>query len=62
MDFICILDKTKADLLKSKGFNYQLSEIDSKTVYKFLNTPELKTYLNSNFSSREYFVIHYMNY
>lgn len=62
MDFVCVLDKTKAELLKSKGFNYTITEIDNKTVYKFLNTPEMKTCLNSNFSNQEYFVIPYMNF
>lgn len=62
MNIICILDKDKADILKTKGFNYQVTEIDNKTVYKFMNTPELETYLNSNFSNQEYFSLPYMDF
>lgn len=62
MNIICILDKNKADLLESMGFNYQIAIIDNKTVYKFVNTPELERYLNSNFSNQEYFNIPYMNF
>ena len=62
MNIICILDKDKADVLKAKGFNYQVAEIDNKTVYKFMSTPELETYLNGNFSSQEYFSLPYMNF
>ncbi len=62
MNIVCILDKNKADILKSKGFNYQIAIIDNKTVYKFVKTPELERYLNSNFSNQEYFNIPYMNF
>lgn len=62
MNIVCILDKNKTDILKSKGFNYQIAIIDNKTVYKFVNTPELERYLNSNFSNQEYFNVPYMNF
>lgn len=62
MNIICVLDKGKADILESKGFNYQIAIIDNKTVYKFVNTPELERYLNSNFSNQEYLNVPYMNF
>lgn len=62
MNIICVLDKGKANILESKGFNYQIAIIDNKTVYKFVNTPELERYLNSNFSNQEYFNVPYMNF
>lgn len=62
MNIICILDRNKADMLKAKGFNYQVSEIDNKIVYKFMNTPELEICLNGDFSNQEYFSLPYMNF
>lgn len=62
MNIICILESDKADMLKAKGFNYQIGEIDNKTVYKFMNTPELEICLNSDFSNQEYFSLPYMNF
>ena len=62
MGTINFLSKEQADKLSALGFKYQTSVIDGKTVYKFLNTPELESYLNSNFSNQEYFVLPYMNF
>lgn len=62
MNIICILNTNKADILKAKGFNYHKTKIDNKTVYKFMNTPELEIYLNSNFSNQDFFSLPYENF
>ena len=57
MNTINILDKTKADLLASKGFKYTAQKINSSDyIYVFFETNELLKELNSQFGKNDYFV------
>jgi len=56
LNIICILDKSKVDILANLGFKYVEKEIDNKKVYQFLETTELMKELNSKFDMSSFFV------
>ena len=56
MGEILILDKSKADSLKSAGFKYTVRHIDGKNVFVFIQTNELMKELNSKFEKGSFFV------
>ncbi len=56
MDIVCIVDKSKADELLAKGFQYTECKVSNGVVYQFIKTPELDSYLNCNYSSRDFFI------
>ena len=56
MNIINILDKSKADELFAMGFNYKIKEVQDKTIYEFIGTPELVSCLNGKFSKQDYFI------
>lgn len=62
MDIICIIDKSKADELQSKGFQYIPSQIQNQIVYQFVKTPELDNCLNSNYSKQDFFISKNLNF
>ncbi len=60
---INILDKAKADELKSLGFNYISQRVsDGKLVYVFINSPKLAEILNTRFAANDYFVGRTLNF
>ncbi len=60
---INILDKAKADELKSLGFNYITQRVsDDKLVYVFINSPKLAEILNTGFAANDYFVGRTLNF
>lgn len=56
VNFVNITDEEKANKLMAAGFKCTKQTISNKQIYSFLNTPELTSYLNSNFSKQEYFI------
>lgn len=56
LNFVNIIDFNKALELERNGFKYVKQKINNDDVYAFIKTPELMNYLNSNFSSQEFFV------
>lgn len=56
MRIVNIIEKLKADELLSLGFKYKETKVQDKTIYEFVGTPELISYLNSKFSSQDYFM------
>lgn len=57
LKIITITDFTKAEELKSLGFNYTTSTIsDNIQVYNFVESPDLMTYINGKFSSRDFYI------
>ena len=49
MRLINVLNKEKADELKAHGFDYREIQIDSQTVYQFIESKELIDELSSKF-------------
>lgn len=62
MDIICIIDKSKADELQLKGFQYIPSQIQNQIVYQFVKTPKLDNCLNSNYSKQDFFISKNLNF
>lgn len=62
MRLINILNKEKADELKTLGFDYQEIQIDNQTVYQFIESKELIDELSSKFEERSFFISPYMNF
>lgn len=62
MKIINILEKDKADELLALGFKYLNTEISGKTVYQFVETPELLSHLNGKFSKQDFFISKYMKF
>lgn len=62
MRLINVLNKEKADELKALGFDYQKIQIDSQTVYQFIESKELIDELSSKFEERSFFISPYMNF
>ena len=62
MNIICIIDKSKADELQSKGFQYIPSKIQNQTIYQFVKTPELDDYLSNNYSKQDFFICKNLNF
>lgn len=56
LNFVNITDEEKVNKLIAAGFKCTKQTISNKQIYSFLNTPELTSYLHSNFSSQEYFI------
>lgn len=56
MGVVNIIEKSKADELLAFGFQYKEKKVQDKTIYEFVGTPELISYLNSKFSSQDYFM------
>lgn len=62
LNFVNIIDFNKALELEHNGFKYVKQKITNNDVYAFIKTPELMNYLNSNFSSQEFFISNTMNF
>lgn len=62
MKMFNVLEKDKAEELKAKGFKYQENKIGDTTVYTFLESEELVSYLNSNFSKETFFISKFMTF
>ena len=62
MDIICIIDKSKADELQSRGFQYIPLQIQNQIVYQFVKTPELDNFINSNYSKHDFFISKNLNF
>lgn len=54
---INILSKDKADTLLSMGFKYTEQKIgNDRVVYSFIDTPEIRKIISSQFSSNEFYI------
>ena len=62
MRLINVLNKEKADELKAHGFDYREIQIDSQTVYQFIECKELIDELSSKFEECSFFISSYMNF
>lgn len=62
MRLINILNKEKADELKTLGFDYREIQIDNQTVYQFIESKELIDELSSKFEERSFFISPYVNF
>ena len=62
MDIICIIDKSKADELQSRGFQYIPLQIQNQIVYQFVKTPELDNCINNNYSKQDFFISKNLNF
>lgn len=62
MGEIIILDKNKAEQLKTMGFNCVEDNVSGTVVFKFINTTELRKVLSENFSSLQFFVSDTVNF
>lgn len=56
MGEIYILDKSKADMLLSLGFKYNIRKIDNKETFVFIQTKELMKELSSKFEDGSFFI------
>lgn len=61
MEIINILNKSKADELLSIGFKYNKKNVQDKTIYEFIGTPDLINYLNGKFSKQDFFTSRTLN-
>ena len=62
MNIICIIDKSKADELQSRGFQYIPLQIQNQIVYQFVKTPELDNCINNNYSKQDFFISKNLNF
>lgn len=62
MNIINIIDEKIAEKLKSKGFKYKKEIVGDTTIFSFIRTDELETFLKSNFSTKDYFVSKYARF
>lgn len=62
MRLINIIDKQRADYLKSLGFKCIENVIDNKKVFQFIEEPKLIKELNSNFEEGSFFYTQNMNF
>lgn len=60
MKIIYILEKERAEWLNAQGFPCQEKKIDDKTVYAFIETPEMMKHVAKCFSSQAYFMDPYL--
>ena len=57
MGTINILSKEQADKLSALGFNYTEQTINSEqTVYSFIDTPEIRKIVSSQFAKNEFYI------
>lgn len=57
LKIISVTDFKKAEELKALGFNYTVSTLSEDTkIYNFVENPELMTYINGKFSSRDFYI------
>lgn len=57
MGTINILSKEKADKLFALGFKYTKQKINSKQiVYAFIDTPEIRKIVSSQFKKNEFYI------
>lgn len=61
MNIINILDKSKADELSAMGFNYKTKEVQDKTIYEFIGTPDLMQAICGKFSKQDFFMSRTLN-
>lgn len=61
MNIINILDRSKADELSALGFNYKEKQVQDKTVYEFIGTPDLIQTINGKFSKQDFFMSRTLN-
>lgn len=62
LKIINIIEKDKADELMSLGYKYSTAKVDDKTIYQFVESPELLSYLNGKFSKQDFFISKYMKF
>ena len=53
-NLIKVLDQDKAQELINLGFKYTTEIMNGKTVHNFFMSEELKLYLDSNFSKKDF--------
>lgn len=57
MGTINILSKEQADKLSMLGFKYTEQKINSEqTVYSFIDTPEIRKIVSSQFAQNEFYI------
>ena len=56
MGEIIILDKSKADILLSLGYQYSTQQINNTDVYVFIQTEELMQYIVSKFDKQSFVI------
>lgn len=57
MGTINILSKEQADKLSMLGFKYTEQKINSEqTVYSFIDTPEIREIVSSQFAKNEFYI------
>ena len=56
MGEIIILDKSKADILLSLGYQYSTQQINNTDVYVFIQTEELLQYIVSKFDKQSFVI------
>lgn len=57
MGTIHILSKEQADKLSMLGFKYTEQKINSEqTVYSFIDTPEIRKIVSSQFAKNEFYI------
>ena len=56
MGEIIILDKSKADILLSLGYQYNTQQINNTDVYVFIQTEELMQYIVSKFDKQSFVI------
>lgn len=57
MGTINILSKEQADKLSMLGFKYTEQKINSEqTVYSFIDTPEIRKIVSSQFAKNEFYI------
>ncbi len=58
-----ILDKSKADELKVRGFNYTVQSIGGgREVYVFIRSPDLMKIISSKFSQNDFYIGKTLNF
>ncbi len=57
------LNKSKADELKARGFNYTVQRIgDGNNVYVFVRTPDLMKIIAGKFSESDFYIGKTLNF
>ena len=62
MRLINVLNKEKADELKAHGFDSREIQLDSQTVYQFIESKEVIDALSSKFEECSFFISSYMTF
>lgn len=62
MRVVKLLDKEKAEYLKSIGYKYKEEQIGNKIVYSFFETPLLLNELVRKFDKGDYYIDHIIKF